>query len=299
MNDIDNIQVNFSENLWVLNFCLSFIMFGVALDLKKEDFIKLIQDPKTALAGIFSQYLLFPFIAFLFIKIMQPHPSIALGLLLVVVCPSGNISNFLTHTANGNIALAVSLTGISTVLAPVTAPFLFTFYANLDTGMSSVLQSFHIGFLEMLQSVSVLLLLPILLAMFLNYKFPAFILKIKKSVKILSLLIFIAFLVFAFKANFEIFKQYVHLVLLVVFILDLMGFVAGFYSGKLFGLNYADCKTLSIETGIHNAGLGLVLVFSFFGGLGGMALVAAWWGIWHLIAGMILANYWKRKAATN
>ncbi len=296
MNEIDQIQVNFSENLWVLNICLSFIMFSVALDLKVSDFKSIIQHPKIALAGIFSQYIAFPFVAFLFIKITQPHPTIALGLLLVVVCPSGNISNFLTHTAKGNIALAISLTGISTILAPISAPFLFTFYANMDAGMQSILKNFHIGFLEMLQSVSVLLLFPILLALLLNYKFPNFVLRIKKTIKIFSLLIFIAFLIFAFKANFEVFKKYVSLVLWVVFLLDLLGFIIGYYTGKLFRLNYSDCKTLSIETGIHNAGLGLVLIFSFFSGIGGMALVAAWWGIWHLFAGMAIAQYWKRKA---
>ena len=126
-------------------------------------------------------------------------------------------------------------------------------------------------------------------------KFLKIILKIKKTVKTLSLIIFIAFLIFAFKANFEVFKKYVSLVLWVVFLLDLLGFIVGFYAGKLFRLSYSDCKTLSIETGIHNAGLGLVLIFSFFGGTGGMALVAAWWGIWHLFAGMTIAQYWKRK----
>jgi BASS family bile acid:Na+ symporter len=295
MNDINNIRINAAENLWVLSFCLGFIMFSIALDLKKEDFVRLAKNPKAAIAGVFAQYVVYPLVVFLFIKIAQPHPSIGLGLLLVAVCPSGNISNFITHAAKGNVALAISLTGISTVFAPLATPILFAFYASLDAGMLGIMQTFHLSFWDMLKNVSMLLLLPLLFALFLSYKAPKFVEKIKKSVRITALLIFVAFLFFAIKANFAEFRKYAHLVLLVVFIADLLGFIVGFYSGKIFRLNYADCKTLSIETGIHNAGLGLVLIFSFFGGMGGMALVAAWWGIWHLIAGMALANYWKRK----
>lgn len=296
MHEIDQIKINLSDNFWLLNFCLSFIMFSIALDLKKEHFIDLLKQPKAALAGVVAQYLFFPFIAFVFIKIMQPYSSIALGLLLVTVCPSGNISNFMTATAKGNVALAISLTAISTILAPFTIPTLFTFYANLDKGMAAILQTVHISFLDMLKDVSILLLIPIVLAFVLNAWIPTIINKIKKPIKITALLIFILFLIFAIKSNFGNFKQYIYLVLGVVFLLDLFGFIIGYYSGKLFGLRFEDCKTLSIETGIHNAGLGLILIFSFFDGLGGMALVAAWWGVWHLIVGMAIAYFWKYKA---
>jgi BASS family bile acid:Na+ symporter len=115
----------------------------------------------------------------------------------------------------------------------------------------------------------------------------------------LHLLIFILFLVFAIKANISVFIKHIHLVLFIVFIQDIIGFASGFAIGKIFKLKFEDCKAISIETGIHNVGLGLVLIFTFFGGMGGMALIAAWWGIWHLFAGMLLANYWRSQSGIN
>lgn len=296
MSDIEQIRVNFSENFWLLGFCLGFIMFSVALELKKEDFVLLIKNPKATLAGLVSQYVVFPFLSFILVKIIQPHPSIALGMILVAACPGGTISNFLTQVAKGNVALSISLTACSTILAPLATPLLFSIYANLDVGTASLMRDIKIDFFEMLKNVSLLLLLPLAIGFFLNTKFPSFINKIRLPVKRLSLIIFIAFLFFAIKANIDVFMQHIHHVLFIVFIQDVMGFVTGYYLGKVFKLSNEDCKTLSIETGIHNVGMGLILVFTFFGGMGGMALITAWWGIWHLFAGMGVANYWKYKA---
>jgi BASS family bile acid:Na+ symporter len=296
LSDIDNIKVNFSENFWVLGFCLGFLMFSVALDLKKDDFKQLLKNPKASIAGVFSQYIVFPFLSFLLVKIIQPHSSIALGMILVAACPGGNMSNFFTHTAKGNVALSISLTGLSTILAPIATPIIFSFYASLDEGTRLLMKDIELDFLEMLKNVSILLLLPLIIGIFLNHNFPNFVNKSKKTIKRIALLIFILFLVFAIKANISVFIKHIHLVLFIVFIQDIVGFASGFVIGKIFKLKFEDCKAISIETGIHNVGLGLVLIFTFFGGMGGMALIAAWWGIWHLFAGMLLANYWRSKA---
>ena len=108
--------------------------------------------------------------------------------------------------------------------------------------------------------------------------------------------IFLGFIFGALIKNREVFSQYIYLVVGIVFIQDLLGFVSGYFLGRLFHLEERDCRSISIETGIHNSGLGLILIFSFFNGLGGMALITAWWGLWHLIAGSSLAYYWNKKA---
>ena len=105
IQNIDNIQINFnSDSLWLVNLTLLLVMFGVALDIRVSDFTNLLKTPKVVIVGIISQFVLIPLVTFLLIIIIKPHPSIALGMIMVAACPGGNISNFMTKLANGNIA---------------------------------------------------------------------------------------------------------------------------------------------------------------------------------------------------
>ncbi|MDB5226612.1 MAG: Bile acid:sodium symporter [Bacteroidota bacterium] len=299
-SSIDAIHIHFNkESLLLLNICLGYLMFGVALELNKRDFLQLLRHPRKAFAGVLSQYLVFPSITFLLIKILHPHPSVALGMILVSACPSGNISNFITHTAKGNTALSVSLTALSTILSPVFTPLIFSILGNLDKGIGDLMRAIHISFYDILTSLFILLLLPLLLGILINYYFPKFTESSKKFFKISSLLIFFLFILGALIKNRDIFSNYIYLVIGIVFIQDLLGFSSGYLLAKLFRLEERDCRSISIETGIHNSGLGLILAFTFFKGLGGMVLILAWWGIWHLIAGISLAYYWNKKSPQN
>ena len=114
MNEnLDSLKINFdTESLWVLNITLAIIMFGVALGITFKDFKRLFQNPRIVLTGIISQFFLLPLVTFIFIKLVNPMPSIALGMIMVAACPGGNISNFMTQLAKGNAALSVSLTAI-------------------------------------------------------------------------------------------------------------------------------------------------------------------------------------------
>ena len=106
VENLDALKINFdTEGLWVLNITLAIIMFGVALGITMDDFKRLFKNPKILLTGIISQFILLPFVTFLFIKLVNPMPSIALGMMMVAACPGGNISNFMTQLAKGNAAL--------------------------------------------------------------------------------------------------------------------------------------------------------------------------------------------------
>ena len=100
-----------------LNVVLGFVMFGVALDIRGEDFRRVLRSPKGPLIGLTAQFLLLPAFTFLLTRVISPRPSVALGMILVAACPGGNMSNFFTHHAKGNAALSVSMTAVSTVLA--------------------------------------------------------------------------------------------------------------------------------------------------------------------------------------
>jgi BASS family bile acid:Na+ symporter len=295
MQEVDQIHLNFNEgNLSALNFILAFIMFGVALEIKTDDFIRLVRSPKIALVGLASQFVILPAATCALVYVIQPTPSIALGMIMVAACPGGNISNFITYLAKGNTALSVSLTAVGTVLAIVMTPFNLSFWGGLYPPVAAILHEVSLDALEVLETILLIAGLPLLAGMFVGRHWPAFAALISRFIKPFSIVIFLGFVAMAFANNVDIFTRYIHLVLVVVFFHNAVALASGFYAARIFGLEFRDQKTVAIETGIQNSGLGLLLIFSFFGGLGGAALVAAWWGIWHIISGMLIATFWGR-----
>lgn len=296
MQQLDNVQINFdTQVLWVLNVALALVMFGVALGISLSDFKNLIKQPKLVLLGILSQFILLPFVTFLFVILIKPQPSIALGMIMVAACPGGNVSNFMTHLAKGNTALSVSLTAFATFLAMVMTPFNFQLYGNLYQPTAEILKSIQLNPFELVKLVILILGIPLILGMMLRFKNETLANKLSKFLKPLSIVIFIAIIVVAFSKNLEVFNNYIHHVLLIGISHNIIAVIIGFLVAKAFRLSFKNQKTLAIETGIQNSGLGLLLIFTFFDGIGGMAILAAFWGIWHIVSGLLLAWYWSNK----
>lgn len=297
MNEnLDSLKINFdTEGLWVLNVTLAIIMFGVALGITIDDFKRLFKNPRILFTGIISQFILLPFITFIFIKLVNPMPSIALGMMMVAACPGGNISNFMTQMAKGNSALSVSLTAFATLISLVMTPFNLEFWGNLYAPTAQILQKVELNPWELAKLVTLILGIPLILGMLFNKYYKTLAKKLAKILKPISLIIFIIFIVIAFYDNFDIFVNYVEYVLILVVAHNLIALLTGFYFAKAMKLSYKNQKTLSIETGIQNSGLGLLLIFSFFNGLGGMALLVAFWAIWDIISGLLLATYWSKQ----
>ena len=131
---IDEIRLNFSDDSrFLLNLTIAFIMFGVALELKPDDFRRLFKQPRPVLVGIFSQFLLMPLLTFLVVISLRNYitPTVGMGMILVAACPGGNISNFISSLARGNIALSVSLTAFSSLGGLILTPFNFAFWGNM------------------------------------------------------------------------------------------------------------------------------------------------------------------------
>lgn len=293
---IDDIKINFdTEGLWILNIALAIIMFGVALSIKIDDFKLLIKKPKILLVGVFSQFFLLPLITFAAISIIKPHPSFALGMMMIAACPGGNVSNFFSKMAKGNAALSVSLTAFATVICLIMTPFNLQFYGGLYEPTNEILKTVELNPMELFKLILLILGIPIILGMLVNHFYEHIAKKIEIVLKPFSMIIFLALITIAFYENIEIFLDYIHLVAALVIFHNIGAFLIGFFSAKGFGLKKREQKTISIETGIQNGGLGLMLIFQFFDGLGGMALLAAFWGIWDIFSGMILGMYWGRK----
>lgn len=294
--DIDAIKINFDESgLWVLNIAIAIIMFGVALAITADDFKRLFQNPKIVFVGVLSQFILLPALTFVAIILIKPHPSFALGMMMIAACPGGNVSNFFSKMAGGNTALSVSLTAFATLICIFMTPFNLQFWGSLYEPTNDILKTVELNWIDLLKLVSLILGIPLILGMLIKYYHSEMAGKIEKVLKPLSMLVFIALIFIAFSQNLDVFINHIHHVLVLVIFHNIFAFILGFYTAKSFGLNKQDCKTIAMETGIQNGGLGLLLIFGFFDGLGGMALLAAFWGIWDVFSGMALATYWGKK----
>lgn len=301
LEQLDAVQLNFNQgSVNIMNVAIAFIMFGVALSIKPEHFKTLALNPKPVILGVISQYVLLPALTFLLVLILRPSTAVAMGMILVAACPGGNVSNLISSISKSNITLSVSLTAITTVMSLFMTPFNFAFWGSLYAKHSPLLVPITIDPVEMFRTVFLILGIPVILGMFVGMKYPKFTKRIDKTVQTASILFFVGFIVAALAGNFSLFLRYIHLIFFLVLLHNGLAYVSGYYFPKLLKVNEINCRTISIETGIQNSGLGLALIFNprIFPPeleLGGMAFIAAWWGIWHIIAGLMLAFYWRRR----
>ena len=294
--DIDAIKINFdSSELWLLNIAIAIIMFGVALGISINDFKRLFKKPKILFVGVLSQFILLPACTFLAIIIIEPHPSFALGMMMIAACPGGNVSNFFSKMAGGNAALSVSLTAFATLVCIIMTPFNLQFWGSLYEPTNAILETVALNWVDLLKLVTLILGIPLFFGMLIKHYYSKMAENIEKVLKPVSMLVFILLIFIALSQNLEVFANHIHLVIFLVISHNICAFILGFYTAKTFGLNTQDTKTIAMETGIQNGGLGLLLIFGFFDGLGGMALLAAFWGIWDVFSGILLATYWGRK----
>jgi len=293
---VDQIQLNFnSTGLLIVNAAIGLMMLGVALELKLEDFKRIIRSPKAPGIGLMAQFILLPTFTFVLIFILKPQPSIALGMILVAACPGGNLSNLMTYLAKGNCAVSVSMTAISTLAAIVMTPLNLSLWGSLNPDTAQILKKVSLSPADVFFTVFIILGIPMAVGMTLTRFFPNLSQKVRKPFKIFTLIFFIAIVFGALAANWKIFLQVIGLIVFAVLIHNALALNLGYWSSKLAGLPERDCRAVSIEVGIQNSALGLVLVFNFFNGLGGMAILVGWWGIWHIIAGLIAAFIFSRK----
>jgi BASS family bile acid:Na+ symporter len=296
LQGIDSMRLNFSEGgLLFMNITLAAIMFGVALEIKFDHFKNIVNYPKSALLGFGSQFLLLPALTFVLVLILNPPPTIAMGMILIAACPGGNISNFISSLAKANVALSVSLTAIATLSATILTPLNYAIwggmYVNYYERASHLNIPIEIDFLQMAQTVFILLGIPLILGMWFGNRFPLFTKKYLKHIKIGSIVLYLIFIFGALYANLQFMGSILIPIGILVFLLNAQTLFTGYIVGTIGRVSREDRRSLSIETGIQNSGLALILIFNpkLFNGNGGMAVMAAWWGIWQMVSGLLLA----------
>jgi BASS family bile acid:Na+ symporter len=293
---VDQIRLNFSpQSLLALNAVIGLMMLGVSLDLKLADFKRILVSPKAPAIGLGAQFILLPGFTYLLTLIWRPYPSVALGMILVAACPGGNLSNIMTYLARGNAAISVSMTAVSTAAAVFMTPLNLAIWGSLNPATAPILRRVSLNPVDVFTTIFLILGVPLCLGLLLSRFFPALAGKIRKPFKVFSFLVFLGFVGAALGANWQIFLHVIGLVVFAVLIHNALALNLGYWSARILGLETRDVRAVSLEVGIQNSALALVLIFDFFDGLGGMAIIAAWWGIWHIIAGLSVALFWSGR----
>ncbi|RDV39992.1 bile acid:sodium symporter family protein [Bradymonadaceae bacterium TMQ3] len=293
---IDAIELNFEpSSLMALNAILGLIMFGIALSLRINDFRYVVKHPRAPLVGILAQFGLLPAATWGLTRLLELPPSISMGMILVASCPGGNISNFIAHLSRANTALSISVTALSTTAAMIFTPLNVAFWGSRSADTRAILTEFSLHPLDMLLNVLMLLGIPLASGMLLRHYAPSLASKAERPFKILSILLFVLLIIVAFRSNMSAFLAVIGIIFIPVALHNATAWVVGYAAGRAAGLPLEDTRALAIEVAIQNSGLGLVLIFSFFNGLGGMAVIAGWWGIWHVVAGLFMATLWSRS----
>lgn len=306
---LNAVSINFGQGgMTIVNFILAFVMFGVALGIKPQTFKDVFKNPKSVIVGIILQWVGLPAVTFAIALALSPWitPMIALGMILVASCPGGNISNFISSLSKGNIELSISMTAVTTAFAPLVTPFNFFLWGSLYSqiiAFKSDIPTLVIPFFPMLEQILLLLGVPIFLGLLFARYFPNATKKITKPAQVLSILLFIGMVIVSFSQNFQIFLDNIFYVFFIVMLHNASALMTGYFGGKLARVPEADRRSFTVEIGIQNSGLGLILLFNpaifppeiWHGHYGGMLFITAWWGIWHIVSGLSVAYYFRRK----
>ena len=308
LEQLNSVIINFGDGgMLIVNLILAFVMFGVALGIRPRIFKDIIVNPKSVIVGILLQWIALPAVTFAVALSLSPWitPMIALGMILVASCPGGNISNFMSSLSKGNIELSVSMTAITTAFAPLVTPFNFFLWGSLYSHIISVkadIPTLVIPFFPMLEQILLLLGLPIFLGLVFRRYLPNLAKRISKPAQVLSILLFIAMVIASFSQNFQLFLDHIFYVFFIVMLHNACALATGYFGGRLARVSNADRRSLTVEIGIQNSGLGLILLFNphifpteiWHGHYGGMLFITAWWGIWHIISGLTVAYFFRR-----
>ncbi|MCE9501464.1 MAG: bile acid:sodium symporter, partial [Leptospira sp.] len=212
--------------------------------------------------------------------------------------PGGNLSNIVTHLAKGNTALSVSMTAVSSVMAIFTLPLNFALTANLNPVTKALISSggeLQVDGVEIIKSLIVLLVIPITLGMLLGNLATGFAHKITPWFKKFSSVAFLGFLVIAVGSNWKIFSENLGFILIIVIFHNFIALSIGNIIARVFRQDASNIRAITIEVGMQNSGLALGLILTQFKAEPNMALIAAFWGIWHIISGLILVAFWRNQ----
>lgn len=263
---------------------LAMIMFGMGLTLSSDDFLRIARTPRPVATGVALQFLVMPLAAFVIAGMLRLPTQLTAGMVLVGSCAGGTASNVITYLARGDVALSISMTLASTLLGVVATPLLCTLY------LSTVIEVDTLG---MLRDVVLVVLLPVLGGLLANRFLRGAIRRIEPALPTLSMLLILLVISIIVALNAERLVEVGMLTLVAVVLHNLTGLCSGYFLSRLMGMDVRQARTISIEVGMQNSGLGVALAMKYFSATA--ALPGALFSVWHNISGSLLASRWSSR----
>ncbi len=278
----------------VLSLVLALMVFSVALELRVDDFKRVLDTPKSVVAGLIPQFILLPVGTWLATLWLDLPPNIEAAMILVASCPGGSLSNFVTHFGRGNTALSVSISAVASILALFLTPFNFSWMMAGNPATAGWLKTLSIDASGIWLSLLLLLAVPLSLGIVFAHRLPELTKKIRKPMGNVAILALLAFVVLGLLRD----RQQLTLALLPTLALvvahNAFGLFTGWITSKAMSVPERDKRAVMIEGGMQNSGLALGIIAVQFNSDLGMVVIASLWGIWHIVSGMTCALYWRR-----
>ncbi len=264
---------------------IQLIMFGMGTKLSVGDFARELKKPKGLFIGTFLVFTIMPFAGFVIAKTFGFEPEVAAGVILIGSCPGGVASNVMAFLAKGNVALSVSITTFATLISPVVTPLLMKIFAG---------RLINIEFIGMMLSILNMIILPVVAGLIANRFLRSRIAWFDRILPLLSMgaiLLFVTIVVAHYRDRLLVSAL---AIIGASIVLNFFGYILGYWSSRAVGLSEKDCRTIAIEVGLKNGGMGMGLAIDVLKSPDA-ALAPIIFGKWMNISGSTLANYWRQK----
>jgi len=264
---------------------LALVMFAMGLTLTPRSFTRVLRCPGIVALGVALQYGIMPFAGWLLATLFGASPEVSAGLVLLGACPGGTASNLVCYLARGDVALSITLTACSTLLAALATPVLTWIYIG---------QKVPVPLASMVLSVLKIVLLPVVGGVVINQLLGARLGRVERFAPPVAVAAIVLIIAVVVALNRDRMVSMAGALAVLVVLHNGVGLLGGYYAGRLWGLDQRLCRTLAIEVGMQNSGLAVALATKYFGALA--ALPGALFSVWHNLSGSALASWWSRGA---
>jgi BASS family bile acid:Na+ symporter len=267
---------------------LAVIMLGMGMTLTWDNFSNVIKSPKVIAVGVGLQFIIMPLSAFVISRLLGLSNELTAGMILVGSSAGGTASNVICYLARGNLALSITLTMTSTILAVGATPLLSWIYLN---------QFIHVPVTEMFMSILQIVIIPVFAGTLINSIFEKKLVRMKPVFPLISIIAIVFIIGIIVALNKERLAEIGLLIVAAVMLHNLSGLTLGYWLSYKLKFDKTTCRTIAIEVGMQNSGLSVALAVKFFSSAA--ALPGAIFSIWHNLSGSFLASYWGSSKRSN
>lgn len=293
-SDIDSFQLDLGSGGEAgLAIAIIIMMFAVALSLRVEHFRFFKQQPSIYLAGVIGQIIGLPLLTLALCFLINPIPSVALGMILVSCCPGGSVSNILALFGRANTALSVSLTATSSLFAAFLTPISILFWSSLYPPTNKLLTEINLDVASFLLQTLIILALPLIIGMLIAHFAPRIAEKLQKPLALLGAGLLMMVIIVSCWKFFPVYLALGLGLVGLVIIHNSCAFALGYIFARVVKADIPSRRAITLEVGIQNSGLGLVILLTQLSGLGGAGAIAGAWGVWHIIGGSGLVAFYR------